>query len=202
MGKIIHQDTLLSYIKSLEKRIAVLETQQRLQAARISSGQLNIGAASAVNQIELDATNRRIRFDTATSPADIIGSTAGLQLFSTQDVGTFPFATRAIIWDGPYFTTLQASRIDDDIVTTHAEIYADVQDSGGGNSRGTVNLTARGEGDSNGSQISLWADGGVRVYSNGRTTDPPAPPTDWVVLYVKGNRLYYKDASNVVHGPL
>lgn len=202
MGKVIHPDTLLSYIKSLEKRIAVLETQQRLTSARISSGQLNVGAADAVDQIEIDATNRRIRFDTATSPADIIGSSAGVQMFSTQPSGTFSFATQGLIWDGPYFTTMQVNRVDPGPSTTVvSEVYADVQDSGGGDHRGSVSLIATGS-DHDGSLISLSADGGVVLFSNARTTDPPAPAANTVVMYVKSNRLFYRDGTGVVRGPL
>lgn len=53
-----------------------------------------------------------------------------------------------------------------------------------------------------GSVLTASAGGGVSLYTGGRTTDPPAPPADTVVLYVKGNRLYYRDSGGTVYGPL
>lgn len=202
MTTVKHPDTLLSYIQGLEQRIATLEGQARLQAARISSGQLNVGAAGGANQIEIDSANQRVRFDAAGGPpTDLLAwGGGGAALIATGTVGTVPAQT--LTWNGGYFATNQVNRVNPDTsVTNVSEVYADVQDSGGGLYRGDVALTARGT-DHDGSQISLWSDGGVAVYSNARATDPPAPPADWVLLYVKAQRLYYKDSANVVHGPL
>lgn len=51
MTKVRHSDTLLSYIKGLEKRIATLEGQARLQSASISSGKLFIRDSATGNVI-------------------------------------------------------------------------------------------------------------------------------------------------------
>ncbi|MGI5232853.1 hypothetical protein [Actinoallomurus sp. CA-142502] len=207
MGKTNRPDTLLSEIAELKRRVAQLETQQRLSSARISSGQLTVGAVDAPDQIEISATERHIRFENADGPACTLTSygAGGAVLESSSDAGTtFSFGTRALVWDGPYFTNLQVSRVDGDTSTVQAEVYADVQDSGGGNSRGTVSLRAVGDGDANGSIIDISADGGIIFDSNNRTTDPPAPPIGSITLYVKGSpsRLYYRDPGGTVHGPL
>jgi hypothetical protein len=202
MGKVKHPDTLLSYIKSLEKRIAVLETQQRLQAARISSGQLNIGAASAGDQIEINATLSRIRFTSGTdAPTDLNAfGGGGAALQTTGTAGAIPAQT--LMWCGDHHHALQVNRVNADGSTTvTGEVYTDIQDSGSGNHRGTVSLTATGS-DHDGSFINLSADGGTVLYTNARTTDPPAPAPDTVVLYVKANRLFYRDGGGVVRGPL
>lgn len=204
MGKTNRPDTLLTYIRSLEKRIAVLETQQRLQAARISSGQLTVGAVDADQQIEINASASpaRIRFtDTGTDPTDLTAyGGAGAALQATGTVGAIP--AKGLMWNGGYFHVLQVSRVNADGSTTvTGEVYTDVQDSGGGTHRGSVSLNAVGS-DHDGSVVNLGADGGVVLYTNARTTDPPSAGADTVVLYVKSNRLYYRDGAGVVRGPL
>ena len=61
MGKTNRPDTLLTELATLKRRVGQLETQQRLSAARISSGQLNVGAVGAAGQIEIDANDGQIR---------------------------------------------------------------------------------------------------------------------------------------------
>lgn len=60
MGRTNRPDTLVSEFAALKRRIAQLETQQRLSSARISSGQLNVGAVGSPGQIEIDATDEKI----------------------------------------------------------------------------------------------------------------------------------------------
>lgn len=202
MGKTNRPDTLLSELLALKRRVAQLETQQRLSAARISSGQLNVGAITDGDQIEIDAANQRIRFDSAGNPPTDLHAYggAGAALEATGTVSTIP--AQALIWNGGYFSTFQINHVEDDGSTTVAsEVYTDIQDSGGGLYRGNASLSARGT-DHNSSFINLSADGGVVIYNNSRTTDASVPALDSVVLYVKAQRLYYKDSSNVVHGPL
>lgn len=203
MGRTNRPDTLLSELNALKRRVAQLETQQRLSAARISSGQLNVGAATADDQIEIDANHQRIRFTSAGSPPTDLHAFggAGAALEATSEV-TVP--AQALIWDGGYFGVIQINRVNPDTSTTvAAEIYADIQDSGGGLHRGEASVTARGT-DHDGSFVNLSADGGVVLYTNARATDPPAPAPDTVVLYVKGSpgRLFYRDPGGTVHGPL
>ncbi|MGI5233792.1 hypothetical protein [Actinoallomurus sp. CA-142502] len=197
--------TLARELADIKRRLRALETAPRAAKTSFSSGQLVVGDPASPSRIEISAGESHIRFNNAEGPPTTLAAhgTGGAILDSTSDAGTiFPFGTRALIWDGPYFTNLQVSRVDGDSATVQAEVYADVQDSGGGNSRATVSLSARGVGDSNGSIVDISADGGLLLYTNSRTTDPPAPPADCVVLYVKGNRLYYRDATGTVHGPL
>jgi hypothetical protein len=61
MGKTNRPDTFVSEFAALRRRVSQLETQQRLSSARISSGQLNVGAVGAGGQIEIDATDGAIR---------------------------------------------------------------------------------------------------------------------------------------------
>lgn len=60
MGRTNRPDSLVTELLALKRRVAQLETQQRLSSARISSGQLNVGAIGAPGQIEIDATDGRI----------------------------------------------------------------------------------------------------------------------------------------------
>ncbi|MDN3356091.1 hypothetical protein [Actinomadura sp. DC4] len=202
MGKVNRPDSLLSELRALQRRVAQLETQQRLTAARISSGQLIVGAHDADDQIEIDATNSRIRFDTdGEAPTDLRSwGGAGAALVATNTVGSV--AARTLTWNGGYFATSQISRINPDGSTSvAAEIYADVQDAGSGQHSGTVTLIASGS-NADGSIVDVNTDGGMLLRTGGRTTDPPAPPADCVLLYVKSNRLYYRDGAGVVRGPL
>ncbi len=202
MGKVNRPDTLLSELLELKRRVAQLETQQRLTAARISSGQLIVGAVDADEQIEIDATNSRIRFDAAgETPTDLkTWGGAGAALRATGTVGSV--AAQTLIWNGGYFATSQVNRVNSDGSTNSgAEIYADVQDSGSGQYRGEVALTATGT-DANGSIVDVNADGGMLLRTGARTTDPPAPPVDCVILFVKSQRLYYRDGGGTVRGPL
>lgn len=80
MGKINRPDTLVSEITALKRRVAQLETQQRLSAARISSGQLNVGAAGADGQIEIDATDQQIRILRDGQVIAALSTTDGLYL--------------------------------------------------------------------------------------------------------------------------
>lgn len=191
-------------LAEIERRLRALETAPRAAKTSFSNGQLTVGDPASSTRIDIDAAESRIRFNSADGATDLTAYGAGGAILrSGSEAGqTFPFATQTLVWDGPYFGSIQASRVDGETATVQSEVYADVQDSGGGNSRGTVSLSARGVGDHNSSVVNLSADGGVILYTNSRTTDPPAPPVDCVTLYVKSNRLYYKDAANAVHGPL
>lgn len=206
MGKVNHPDTLLSYIKSLEKRIAVLETQQRLSSARISSGQLTVGAVGADTQIEIDATNRQLRFTSPDGPSTIHapGGAAGIRLEATADTGTeySTFGTQAFMGNTPDGQSLQTNRVEDGTAYFQATISTGIVVDGSENSAGQVGLDAQHRGLPNSALINLFSDGGVIIYNRGRTTDPPAPGADSVVLYVKGSRLYYRDGTGVVRGPL
>lgn len=192
-------------LADLERRLRALETAPRAAKTSFSSGQLTVGDPASGDRIDISAADSHIRFNNADGPPTTLTAfgEGGAILESDSDPGqVFPWGTRGLIWNGPYFGTIQVGRIDGDTNTIHAEINADVQDSGGGNSRGSVSLSARGEGDHDGSIIYLSADGGLVIYSNSRTTDPPPPGADTVVLYVKGGRLYYRDGGGTVHGPL
>jgi hypothetical protein len=194
-------------IADLERRIKALETAPRAAKTSFSNGRLTVGDPASTSRIEVDGNERRIRFWTADGPTDLIagGGQGGAMLTTASNAGSvFPFSTEAYVWNGAYFSSIHVSRVAGTSATTQAEIYADVQDSGGGNSRGTVTLSATGVGDADGSLINLFSDGGVVLSSNDRATDPPAPPAGCVVLYAKGTpaRLYYRDPAGAVHGPL
>jgi hypothetical protein len=85
MGKVNRPDTLLSELTALKRRVAQLETQQRLSAARISSGQLNVGAIGAAGQIEIDATDEEIRIYNAGVLIAALTAVDGLYLSGYED---------------------------------------------------------------------------------------------------------------------
>lgn len=85
MGRTNRPDTLLSEVAGLKRRIAQLETQQRLSSARISSGQLNVGAVGAAGQIEIDATDGQIRILNLGELIAALSSADGLYLAGYLD---------------------------------------------------------------------------------------------------------------------
>lgn len=194
--------TLQRRLADMERRIRALETAPRAAKTSFSNGQLTVGDPTADNRIEISAAESRIRFNSTDGPTDLTATGAGGAILATD--GTVgQIATHGLVWNGPFFGTIQISRRGaGDSTTIQSEVYADIQDSGGGDSRATVSLRANGVGDHDGSIVSLDADGGVVLFTNSRTTDPPTPAPDTVVLYVKGNRLFYRDATGAVHGPL
>lgn len=197
----IDERTLLRRIDALEKRIASLETSPRAGNTSISGGKLTVGAPGAANRIEVSATDSRIRFNSAQGPTDLNAfGGAGAALVANSTVATIP--TRAVIWNTGDTGTLQVSRVNSDGSTSRAsEVYASLNDMGGGLHAGQVQITATGT-DHDNSAVNISADGGAVLYTNGRTTDPPVPPLDCVTLYVKANRLYYRDGNGTVRGPL
>lgn len=44
--------------------------------------------------------------------------------------------------------------------------------------------------------------GAAGISLGSRSTDPPAPPADRIVLYVKTGRLYYEASDGTVYGPI
>lgn len=203
----IDHRTLLRRIAELEQRVRSLETSPRAGNTSISSGKLIVGAPGGTDRIELDARYHQVTFNSADGAAEMYapGGISGAILKASSDAGS-PFAdfgVQGIIWAGSFFTTLQVSRVAGDGSTTpQAEISASVNDSGGGNSSADVSLTSTGVGDSDSSAVTVMSDAGLVLDNKSRTTDPPTPAAGSVVMYVKNNRLYNRDSTGAVHGPL
>jgi hypothetical protein len=193
-------------LTEMERRLRALETAPRAGKTSLSSGQLTVGDPDADSRIEINAGEQKIIFNSADGPAEIFspGGAAGTMMQAREDPGPiFPdFGTVALVWNGSYFGSIQASRVDGDTATVQAAVDVTIQDDGGGDSGGQISLTAVGTGAPDVALINLAADGGILITSGGRTTDPPTPPADCVTLYVKSTRLYYRDATGAVHGPL
>ncbi|GLY81829.1 hypothetical protein [Actinoallomurus iriomotensis] len=198
-----NESSLARELADIKRRLRALETAPRAAKTSFSNGKLVVGDPSSETRIEISAADSRIRFYNPDGPADIYspGGNAGTMLRTEEAAGgTFPdFGAEGYVWNGSYFQSLQVSRIDGDTTTVQASVDVRMHDSGSGHSAGQVSLNATNTGAPNEALINLVSDGGMLITNNGRTTDPPTPPADCVVLYVKSNRLYYKDAGGTPH---
>jgi hypothetical protein len=199
-----HPDTLLTYVKGLERRIATLEGASRLAAARVSGGQLNVGAVNDTNQITLDAGGQTITFANGGTPVELSafgGSGAALNTSAAAGTAssTTVLATESYAWVGNAFVTLFIQQVG---TSNQAVVGMGLTDDGAGGAIPVVNIQAVSASKPDAATVTVTASGGMVLNSSGRTTDPPAPFAGECTLYVKSNRLYYVDTTGTVHGPL
>jgi hypothetical protein len=206
MTTVKHPDTMLTELRALKRRVAVLEGQSRLAAARIPGGQLNVGAVTAPNQIQVDAANQVITLLNGGLPVQLGAfGTEGAAL-STAAPANSPgsstvLATSTYAWVGNAFAFL-ASQLQSNALDGRAVLQTAMTDDGAGGAIANSNIIVQSTANPDKSTLNVSTTGGVVLYSYARSTDPPAPGLGAITMYVKANRLYYIDGTSTVHGPL